>query len=436
MIALAPALAAGAGVAEIRHLCEFSIRSAASLAREDAWRGEIAFLLGAIFLELGDDEGARLCVRAAWPAEGADGLQAFTRAPDIVGHCRREGLSFSRYEHLLLERMDGRVSADLDPVPAFLCRLPGASVLGQSFLPATREGVVFVEHCIEGPGKLSRLDGIVQMDTLRLASGSRLWARFSGTQAHAGRHVLIGNHDNIGHWLLSYFARTRLLEEMPALGDAKIVVGENLKPLQAECLARVGIGEDRLVRLAPGVRAQFEELWVPSMIYGAAASHVLYWARDAVPYVRRALGVHDGPARGRRRVFLSRRGARWRRMLNEDEISALLAGMGFEEVDPGRLSLQQQIDLAAETEAIVGCFGAGMNFHLFAGEGVPVLQIQLEESPRMNIHVPIARALRQPFHALVAEVPQRLADTLRSDFRVPPQRLRGAVAAMLDGLPH
>jgi len=430
---LAPALAAGIGVGEIRTLCEFSIRTAAGLARKDAWRKELAYSLGAILLALDDEEGALLCARICWPGDGAlDGLRRFVRGPDIVEHCRGAGLPYAQYEHLMLERQDRMVSAEYEPVPASLCMLPGATVLGQSFLPVAKEGIAFTDRCAESPLKLERFDGIEQLDTLRLAAAGRLWAAGGGAERHAGAHVLVGNHDNIGHWLLIYFARLRLLQEMPALREAKIVVGDNLRPLHLECLARAGVPPERLLQLPKGAFASFDELWVPSMIFGASAQQVLYWTPESVRYVRRVLGVRPGPARGKRRVFLSRRGVRWRRLLNEDEVAAVLAGFGFEEIDAGKLSLQEQIDLAGETEAIVGCFGAGMNFHLFAGEGVPVVQIQLEKRPSMNIHLPLTEALGQPFHPVVGEVPKRHADPLKSDFLVAAEELKKVVSRALE----
>lgn len=433
---IAPALAAGADVAEIRTLCEFSIRNAAGLARQDAWRRDIAYLLGAILLALDDEEGARLCMRVSWPGEGAlAGLRRFSRGPDIAAYCRQAGLPCEAFTDLVPQRMDGRtepqLAAQLDAAPATLCMLPDALVLGQSFLPVSRDGLAFTERCTDSPAKLGRFDGIEQLDTLRLATEGRLWAAGGDARRHAGPHVLIGNHVNIGHWLLYFFTRTRQLRDRPALREAKVVVGENLLPLHAECLARAGIAADRLVRLPAGAFAEFEQLWVPTLSCGISGRSVLYWAPGTLEYVRATLGVAPGAARGRRRVYLSRRGARWRRLLNEDEVAAALAALGFEEVDPGSLDLQQQIDLAGETEAIVGCFGAGMNFHLFAGEGVPVVQIQPEAQPRMNIHVHLARALGQPFHALVAEVPVRHADPLRSDFRVPPEELKRVVSRAL-----
>ena len=49
---------------------------------------------------------------------------------------------------------------------------------------------------------------------------------------------------------------------------------------------------------------------------------------------------------------------------NLRDLEAVLARRGFEEVDPGRLSLAEQVALGAETGAMVGCFGAGMNLQI------------------------------------------------------------------------
>ncbi len=299
-----------------------------------------------------------------------------------------------------------------------MCMLRDALVIGESFLPATSDSIVFSERCTDSPLKLERYNGIRQLDMLRMAVDSALWAAEAGTDCYAGPHVLVGSHENIGHWLLFYFSRLRLLEEMPALREAKVVVGETAKPLHLECLRRAGFAEDRVLRLRAGRYGAFDELWVPSMLSGISGGDVRYWHPEVLRYVRRILGAAPPRGGGGRRIYLSRRGVRWRRLLNEDEVVAALAGLGFEEFDPGTLDLQQQIDLAAEASAIVGIFGAGMNFHLFAGEGVPVFQLQLEERVRMDIHPALAAVLGQPFIPVVGESARNHPDPLKSDFSV------------------
>ena len=429
---LAPALAVDAGGTPVRNLIEFAIRGVSGLARQDAWRAEITYHLGTILLGLDDVEGASLCAAIAWGgADAAAGYRRFERGPDVLAYCEAAGLPAKEFPHLDVVRMDGLAAPRAEPSRTSICLLRDARVIGESFLPVSADGIAFAERCTDSPLKLERYNGIRQLDMLRMAVDSALWAAEADTDSYAGPHVLVGNHENIGHWLLFYFSRLRLVEEMPALREAKVVVGESATPLHLECLRRAGFAEDRVLRLRAGRYGAFDELWVPSMLSGISGGDVRYWHPEVLRYVRRSLGAAPPRGGGGRRIYLSRRGVRWRRLLNEDEVVAALAGLGFEECDPGTLDLQQQIDLAADASAIVGIFGAGMNFHLFAGEGVPVFQLQLDERVRMDIHPALAAVLGQPFIPVVGESARNHPDPLKSDFSVPVGNLVEVVSRAL-----
>ena len=64
-----------------------------------------------------------------------------------------------------------------------------------------------------------------------------------------------------------------------------------------------------------------------------------------------------------------------RRVVREDELWALLEARGFEKVEPGGLSPQEQIDVFAAAEMVVGPHGAALTNLLFAPEGVTVLEL-------------------------------------------------------------
>lgn len=433
LAAIAPALASESSFGTIRKLNEFALRGVADLAREDAARAEITYHLGTILLSLDDTVGAALCAGIAWnEPDAVAGYRRFERGPDIVDYCRAAGLPVQEFPQLAVARMDGRGVPGVEPSRSTMCLLRDALVIGESFLPAMPDSTVFTGRCVLSPLKLELYSGVRNIDMLRMVSESALWAAAGATDRHAGPHVLVGNHENVGHWLVSHFSRLRMLEEMPALRDATIVVGESAKPLHLECLRRAGVDESRVLRLAPGRYAAFDELWVPSFLFGVSGDDLLYWNPESVRFVRRSLGAAPPAVGGRRRIYLSRRGVRWRRLLNEDEVVRTLAGLGFEEVDPGKLDLRQQVDLAADAAAIVGVFGAGMNFHLLAGEGVPVVQLQPREQVRMDIHPAIAKALGQPFGRVAGVPADNHPDPLKSDFSVPVDRMLEVVSTLLD----
>jgi capsular polysaccharide biosynthesis protein len=64
-----------------------------------------------------------------------------------------------------------------------------------------------------------------------------------------------------------------------------------------------------------------------------------------------------------------------RTVRNEAEVQELLRGYGFIAVDPGKLSVAEQIATFARAELIVGPHGAGLTNILFAGPGARVIEL-------------------------------------------------------------
>jgi capsular polysaccharide biosynthesis protein len=67
-----------------------------------------------------------------------------------------------------------------------------------------------------------------------------------------------------------------------------------------------------------------------------------------------------------RRVYLSRKDAMMRRVLNEPAVEALLQAHGFETVQTERLSVFEQVALFSNAEIIAGPHGAGLTNAVFA----------------------------------------------------------------------
>ncbi len=100
---------------------------------------------------------------------------------------------------------------------------------------------------------------------------------------------------------------------------------------------------------------------------------------EAAHWLRRRLDRTDGvrmpdaiwwtPAeerRGARRLYVSRTAATARRMTNEAALIDLVAGFGFEIVDPATLDLRGQVETFADAACILGPHGAGLVNAAFA----------------------------------------------------------------------
>jgi capsular polysaccharide biosynthesis protein len=113
---------------------------------------------------------------------------------------------------------------------------------------------------------------------------------------------------------------------------------------------------------------------------------------------------------------------------------SMLGRFGFETVDPAGLSLDEQIDLAADAQIIVGVFGNGMNLLLFAPEGTPVVELKYDIQGSMDINPALTGALRQPYCGISGESHPTHADVLKRDFTVSADRVRETVEQALAAL--
>ena len=436
--ALSQRLDSASPTPEVRRLLNAGMQMPGRNDPPEVIRAEVAFLLGAACLSV-DEEGAELCSRILGGAEDADSQYAvFDLQIPMPDYCRKLGFPCKITGSLELSPMQRPRNPAAPAVPSFLCALPEGLVLGRSFIPAAKTGHAFPEQCIHNPRKLRWDNAARVFDMVRLAAGPRLLVSSSGTDSYDGRHLLVGNSENFGHWLLNHFSRLRHAEEEPALREAPLIVGDDIRPVHRQCLIRAGIAPEQLVYLRRGRIASFGELWVPSLLFCGLAGRDgmgggLYWSSEAITFVRRRLRL-DFSARPMRRIFVGRKDARWRRLINEAEIVEMLGRFGFETVDPGAMSLDEQIELAASAQIIVGAFGAGMNLLLFAPEGTPVVELKYDLEGVMDINWALTGTLRQPHHEIIGASHPTDPDFLKRDFTVAAERVRQVVEEALDSL--
>jgi len=179
-------------------------------------------------------------------------------------------------------------------------------------------------------------------------------ARLSGT--HASLITLWS--ENYFHWMLDALPRYAVLERAGLTAEPRLIVPEHLTPFQAESLDLLGIPAAR--------RVPFRRRHVTAdmLVVASPAAHT----GNPVPWVVRWLRERLAPAveSRQRRLYVSRAGARTRRVANEDALWRLLRRRGFQRVAPERLTLTEQIRLFAEAAVVVAPHGAAQTNTLFS----------------------------------------------------------------------
>ena len=136
-----------------------------------------------------------------------------------------------------------------------------------------------------------------------------------------------------------------------SLTEARRSVGP--EPVELEAL---GIGRDRVLTDAV----------VGDRMLAAVADTATPFPTSFIDFTAGALGPPWVPPGERQRIFVSRALRRERRpFMNEDDCADVLARHGFRFVRPETLSFDEETELFASAEIVVGLHGAGLANLLF-----------------------------------------------------------------------
>jgi capsular polysaccharide biosynthesis protein len=204
-------------------------------------------------------------------------------------------------------------------------------------------------------------------DLEQLQANPVLSRRLPIPQRATGPHMLLVNPwcRAYFHWMLDTLPRASILplDEHP---EVPVIVPSPLSSFQRETLDRVGIPDERRRPFAHP-HLLVEELWFPSLVgrTGNPPRWVLDWLRSSL--------VPEPQAEPRRRLYVSRADAATRRVVNEDDVTALLAARGFEVVVPSTMPLDDQLRVFSEAAAIAGPHGAGL-VNMFAAQRTTIVE--------------------------------------------------------------
>jgi capsular polysaccharide biosynthesis protein len=179
-----------------------------------------------------------------------------------------------------------------------------------------------------------------------------------------------GTGHNYFHFMFDAVPRIGMLRAaLPAVEPDLWVVDLHAR-FQKELLDLVGLGSVKAVAPHRRMALQARRLLVPSLpnVGSVISPETTSWLARALP----PSNAQDLPDK----IYVTRGSApRTRSMVHEDEVRGMLEGRGFACIDPGRMSVQEQIDAFAAARVIVAPHGAALTNVTFCRPGVRVLEL-------------------------------------------------------------
>ena len=293
----------------------------------------------------------------------------------------------------------------------FLARMPGARVVGPNGVVITSNGAA-VEESTWGRGWLEK-DRVFR--SCRLPKASKMSGHFYT--------IACLSSEGYSHWILDALTRLFAIDRTP-LDEINLIVSKPLNRWQKESLAMLGLGEVNIVALE-NRSIEAEVLYMPSFAgsSGNPHPHGCQWLRERLVKTSSV----------RRRLYISRRLAQRRRIINEDELEPILADHGFEIIEAETMSFAEQLKLFSEAEVIVGPHGAGLTNLLFAPRGCKVLEV-FDPNHVKVLYYALADVLEQPYWYIIGNATESAAHhgvSGHDDIHVSPSDFARSLDAML-----
>ncbi|HEV2330865.1 MAG TPA: glycosyltransferase family 61 protein [Verrucomicrobiae bacterium] len=188
--------------------------------------------------------------------------------------------------------------------------------------------------------------------------------RFRLRKFRRGTALLLGaaNSDNYYHWMLDSVPRWKVLQAAKQFNYDFVLLHDEPVRFQDETLDRMGIPREKRLRCSKNFVHQFERLVVLPL------PPVTSWSCS---YVR---SLFPKRASGPENIYL-RRGPGRRQLVNEAELEAALAKIGFVSIEPGRQTATEQAGFLSSARCVVAPHGAALTNIIFAPCGALIVEL-------------------------------------------------------------
>lgn len=206
---------------------------------------------------------------------------------------------------------------------------------------------------------------------------------------------------NYFHWLFDVLPKIHLIEKSGLKFD-KIYVPVRNK-FQEESLKALGYESEQLINSNEWSFISASQLIIPSQP-NDISSNVPAWAcnflRDNfLKYIEQELEEVENKLK---KIYICRGDAKYRRTINEAEVTEFLNKYGFSVVRPERMSFLSQVKLFRDAEVIVAPHGAGLSNIVFCRNKAKLIEIFAPKFVNLNYYF-ISQQIGIDYYYLIGE---------------------------------
>jgi len=175
------------------------------------------------------------------------------------------------------------------------------------------------------------------------------------------------------HWLFDIIPRIHLIKKAGLFNDIDFFLLPSINhPYQREIIELLKIPSEKIIELTANKKHIADNLFAPSLpsLLGTVNGWVLKFLREAF------IKVEPERMQGHsKRIYISRRNANNRRLLNEVEIMNTLYDYGFEEIVAENFTFADQVEIFSNAEVVIAPHGSGLSNIAFCKQGTVIIDL-------------------------------------------------------------
>jgi hypothetical protein len=207
---------------------------------------------------------------------------------------------------------------------------------------------------------------------------------------------------NYYHWLFDVLPRIKLYTDvLDHISHFCISAAVPQKFL--DLLPAFGIPLNKILLVNDTDKLHFDNLYVASLPGSEGRS-----PKWAIAYVRNVL-LGKTPTQPNRKIYFKRGDQSDRKILNEASIITLLESIGFETIDPDKLTITAQIELMQQAKLVISTHGGALSNLLFLQEEAAIVEIFSPDYFRTDCYFTLARMLNLNYQYLMGTKPVNAA---------------------------
>lgn len=352
-----------------------------------------------------------------YPGDDEPRDEPLTPRPDILIHFLTGHTSVDLLSRLKGDYVDRPIRYRVNPL--ILAKLRNGAV--------TQDGFVFTEH-----GELLResVDRRAYLDRLAAAHPA-LGTELANTPIEPpdAAAVLASQRSvNYFHWWIDVLARCWVLSNSP-YRTCRIVTPPLTREFQRESLRLL---KQKITIINQPLQRFPHVVFTRGLTYGSSQDidpHVKEFAR----WCRATLELSPPPTY--RKLFLSRKSARDRSVVDEDDLIAAL-GRDFERVELESMSVRDQAALFSGASVVVAPHGAGLTNLLFCERPTAVVELMHADIPPPYTYRRLAGLLGHPYMGIACQPEGTHHQMTRRALRPPIPAVVDAVRRLQDITPE